>query len=276
MASIGSASATYDYMANVSPRETMPVPVPKVRVLDLEQASRIALDVANTLKTDFAANLGKELKTPLDTIAGLTRCLGSHDQRRLSDTEIVDYARLIEDCARRLASFLAGVVDLATLEGAASPLKSRKLRLDGLLMSVIAAREDAAAEAGVRLVSEVAGELPIVRGDAAKLRQAIGHVLDHAIADSPADAGVSVAVSASARDGVALKIKHSGNGLTADELALVRKPLGHLDSSRTHWRDSALLNLRVAKAVIELHGGRLAIASVEGQWTEVRVVLPSA
>lgn len=245
-------------------------------LVSTDQAARIALEVANQLKAEFAANLGHEIKAPLDTIAGLTRCLSTHGRRKLADADIVDCARLIEDSARHVAAFLAGILDLANLECGRCPLNLRDLRLDGILTAAVSAQEDTAREAGVRIVSFVPYELPIVRGDAAKLYQAFGHVIASAIAASTPGGTVTVDASATSDSGIAVFVRDSGAGMSEEEMALALRPLGHLDSSRTQLRDGARLKIRIAKALIELHGGCVTMANAAGWGTEVVIVLPPA
>jgi two-component system cell cycle sensor histidine kinase PleC len=59
-----------------------------------------------------------------------------------------------------------------------------------------------------------------------------------------------------------------------DEIRVALTPFGQVDSSRTRWREGTGLGLPIAKALVELHGGRLEINSVKSKGTEVTVLLP--
>ena len=64
-------------------------------------------------------------------------------------------------------------------------------------------------------------------------------------------------------------------GMTDDELAVALKLFGQVDGSKTRSYEGTGLGLPIAKALIELHGGRLEIRTAKGQGTVVAVQLPS-
>jgi len=51
-------------------------------------------------------------------------------------------------------------------------------------------------------------------------------------------------------------------------------PFGQVDGTRSRWREGAGLGLPIARALVELHGGRLEIRSEKSKGTEVAVILP--
>jgi len=61
-----------------------------------------------------------------------------------------------------------------------------------------------------------------------------------------------------------------------EEIRVALTPFGQVDGSRSRWREGTGLGLPIAKALVDLHGGDLAIRSRRHQGTEVTVVLPSA
>lgn len=255
------------------PRRSPP-PLPEERAVAVDHAARIALEVAGRLRTDFALNLGQELKRPLDAISGLSRFIGSHGREPLASADIVDYAKLIDGATQHILSFLSGILDLARLESGDCALDASDVRVDSVLLAALAALEPAAREAGVALSWSAPPGLPVVRGDGAKLYEVFVRLAGYAIAASERGGEVSAEASATFGDGVVVVIRDGGARATEEEIAFALRPLGFLDSSRTRWRDGGRMGLRIAKAYVELHGGRLSIANAEGRGTEVAVTLP--
>jgi two-component system cell cycle sensor histidine kinase PleC len=63
--------------------------------------------------------------------------------------------------------------------------------------------------------------------------------------------------------------------MSADEIAVALTPFGQVDDGRARWREGAGLGLPIARALVQLHGGRLEIRSTKSLGTEVTVTLPS-
>src|SRR5689334_13060198 len=67
-----------------------------------ENTARLEAQLANKVKSEFIASMSHELRTPLNTVIGFAKLLGDHGKRRLSDTDVVEYADLIRDAATHL------------------------------------------------------------------------------------------------------------------------------------------------------------------------------
>ena len=172
----------------------------------------------------------------------------------------------------RLLAFFAATLDLAELEGGRRVLNPVELDVDDLLMSVTkrflaqAKRKgvslDLAAPSGSRLV-----------GDRFSLERMLGNLVDNAIRYTPARGSVSLTAYA-AIDGVVLEVTDTGIGMSAERLASVSQPFAFGDASMTRDRDGAGLGLAIARTIIELSGGHLAIDSRPSLGTTVAISLP--
>jgi len=75
-------------------------------------------------------------------------------------------------------------------------------------------------------------------------------------------------------EGVVLKVRDTGIGMSADEIALALEPFRQVDGSLSRQYEGTGLGLPLAKSMAELHGGVLTVTSQKGQGTEVSVWLP--
>ena len=114
-----------------------------------------------------------------------------------------------------------------------------------------------------------------VKGDPGKLRQVFANLIGNAIKFTAAGGTVFVDAECQSDGATTIFVRDTGVGMDADELEVALAPFGQVDGTRTRWREGTGLGLPIAKALIELHGGRLAINSVKSVGTEVRVELPS-
>jgi two-component system cell cycle sensor histidine kinase PleC len=107
------------------------------------------------------------------------------------------------------------------------------------------------------------------------LRKVFGNLISNAIRFTPPGGTVSVEARAMEQGGAAVCVRDTGLGMSSEEIAVALSPFAQVDASRSRWREGAGLGLPIAKALVQLHGGRLDIRSARSLGTEVTVTLPS-
>ncbi len=240
-----------------------------------EQSARIEAELASKVKSEFIANMSHELRTPLNTVIGFSKLLAEHERRKLPDTEIVEYAQLINDAAAHLLAVINDILDISKIQSGRYTLDAREMNIDEILQSVIASFRAAADEAGVKIHSRMAIDLPPIRGDAVKFRQIFTNLLSNAVKFTRANGSITVEALRGSDGSVTVLVRDTGIGMGDDEILVALTPFGQVDGSRARWREGTGLGLPIAKALVELHGGRLEIRSARGMGTEIAVILPS-
>jgi signal transduction histidine kinase len=134
-----------------------------------------------------------------------------------------------------------------------------------------------AAESGVELTVDMDADLPGVIGDVSLIRQMLNNLVGNAIKFSGRpDGQVRIHGERLANGALALDVTDNGAGLTAEQIPLALAAFGQVhDRAAVDERGSGL-GLPLTRALIELHGGTLAMTSEPGHGTTVRLVFPAS
>jgi len=241
-----------------------------------EHTARVETQLASRIKSEFIANMSHELRTPLNTVIGFAKLLGEHQQRRLEDSEVVEYAGLIRDAATHLLSLINDILDISKIQSGKYALDAREVELAEVLLASMTTFKPMAAGIGIALESRCETNLPPVKGDPGKLRQVFGNLIGNAVKFTPPGGTVTIEARRAPDGGVLVQVRDTGLGMTSEEIAVALTPFAQVDASHARWREGAGLGLPIAKALVQLHGGSLDIRSRKSLGTEVAVRLPPA
>ncbi len=220
----------------------------------------------------FVADAAHELRGPLAAIQSSLEVAASQDrsidEQRETLADVLDAARYLSKLANDLL-LLAEASDTAPPR----PLAPVDLgRVAGQAVNMFAGVSE---ERGISL-ELVTSDVARVNGDAGRLRQVVGNLLDNALRFTPHGGRVVVSVSAVAGDGI-LTVTDTGTGIAADHLDRIFDRFYKADPARSHdaARRSGGLGLAICKSLIEASGGAITISSRLGEGTQVTVRLPA-
>jgi signal transduction histidine kinase len=214
-------------------------------------------------------NLAHDLRTPLARLRGTAELAiqqgGDPAEARSALADCVDETD-------RLLHVIETLLDLSAAEGGA--LKLNKQRVD--LRAIAERSADLYREVAEERKIAVAVELPVpveVDADAVRLGQAVNNLLDNALKYTPE--GGRVTLSASAESGAAvLTVADNGPGVPQAEREAIFRRLYRGDASRS--QRGLGLGLSLVKAIVESHGGTVAVDEAPGGGARFRVFLQCA
>jgi signal transduction histidine kinase len=241
----------------------------------LEHARNDAVK-ANEAKSQFLSNMSHELRTPLNAILGFSEVLHKQMMGPMGAARYVEYARHIHESGAHLLVQVEEMLDLSQAADGRLSISRRRLKPNGLLSAVVDTLASASEKAGVKI--EMRGDpasWPTIDADSAKLQQSLTNIIHNAIKFTLSGGTVTITGE---RAGAMLKIviRDTGIGIPEEELDLVVRPFHRQRPAYDSRYQGVGLGLPFAKTIIELHGGKLAINSVQGSGTTVTIELPIA
>src|SRR5438445_438637 len=193
---------------------------------------------------------------------------------RLRDGTLVQVGKSTEAREDLLARFRAalGIVTLLVVVialGGGLQLTRGPVSLHEVVDRAVDLYRDVAETKGVRL-TVAPGDAVVVSGDRTRLEQVAANLIDNAVKYTAAGGRVDVEV---ARDGgrALLRVRDTGAGIPADELPRIWDRLFRGDTSRAER--GLGLGLSLVKAIVEAHGGSVAVESEPGRGSTFTVAL---
>jgi signal transduction histidine kinase/ActR/RegA family two-component response regulator len=234
-----------------------------------------ALAEANRRKDEFLAVLAHELRNPLAPIRNAAEVMGLQP----GDRATTEWARgLLERQAQQMTRLVDDLLDASRISRGKITLQRTRLDIVCLVRDVTEDRRASVAEAGLSLALELP-QVPLwVDGDATRLAQVVGNLLQNAIKFT--DRGGQLTVKVTAEEGarhVRIAVHDTGIGIEPDLLPLVFETFMQGDRSLERSRGGLGLGLALVKGLAELHGGEVqATSEGVGRGAEFTVRLPLA
>ncbi len=231
----------------------------------------VPIELAFRTQQGFIADASHELRTPLTVLRSSADLLDRH-----RDEPLRDNGELFDDLRDGLARLERLATDLLTL--ARSDLGEQTLAVAPLDLGPFAAdvarRTTPLARAHeLALTCELSTEEVPIEADPDRLHQILLILLDNAIAHTPPGGRITVAVGRLGGEAL-MEVRDTGEGIPPEGLSRIFDRFYRADRSRSRAGGGAGLGLAIAKALVESHGGKIALISTLGEGTTVAVTLP--
>jgi len=230
------------------------------------------LAIANRHKSEFLANMSHELRTPLNAIIGFSEVL---HERMFGDANAkqMEYFQDIHSSGKHLLSLINDILDLSKIEAGRMELELSRFDLTLALENALTLVKERAGRHGIALELDVDRRLNNFVGDERKFKQILLNLLTNAVKFTPE--GGCIDVKAIPVDGaVEISVADTGIGIAPEDQAAVFEEFRQVGADYAHKREGTGLGLTLTKKFIELHGGRIWVASEIGKGSTFIFTLP--
>lgn len=239
----------------------------------LEEANA-RIEKVEQSRNELMSNLSHELRTPINTIMGMSELLKEGSQ----DAQVRMQVQAIQSTGRELLSKISDLLDYAqiTSEDAITTQEEAYL-FTSTISDVVSDFLEPIAAKGIELIIDLDNSVPAeMIGDEPKLRRVMTNILSNAVKFTNSGC---IAIHISARKeqyGVNLKfeVRDTGRGMKQEEINRLFDAFYQGDSSLTRSVGGIGLGLAISFAIIRSMGGFLTVSSELEKGTRIAFTVP--
>ena len=244
---------------------------------DLNEKLQIAVEKAegaNRAKTNFLNNMSHDIRTPMNAILGYNRLM----RKKLTDPQLIDYQRKIEQSGSLLLSIINHVLDMARIESGKSKLDENAEVVGTILDEVYGVFAPEAAKKEIRMKKTIAVEHRSLICDGTKIREIFVNLISNAIKYTPRGGSVEVNVNElpCEREGFAriqTVVTDTGIGMSKEYLPTIYDSFSRERNTTMGKVAGTGLGMAIVKELVTMMGGTIEVKSELGEGTTFTVTL---
>jgi signal transduction histidine kinase len=224
------------------------------------------------IKGRFFANISHELRTPLTLmISPLESILARY--RSSLDPGVINLLETMQSNGLRLLKLINDLLDLVRLESGVMEVRREAVNVERFLDGLASSARQVAQDRRIELIVRVAPTVGIVMLDRDKLEKIVLNLQFNALKFTPAGGRVELRVDREDQE-LVLRVSDTGIGIPAKDLPNMFSRFFQVDSSSRRKYQGVGIGLALVKELTELHGGNVAVNSVEGEGTTFIIRMP--
>jgi signal transduction histidine kinase len=230
------------------------------------------IEAASRHKSEFLANMSHELRTPLNAINGFSEVLLERMFGELNPKQ-EEYLQDILASGRHLLSLINDILDLSKVEAGRMELEPSAFDLPSMLEGCLTLVRERASRHDIALELDVDASLGQIVADERKVRQVVLNLLSNAVKFTLE--GGRIRLQGGREDSsVTISVSDTGIGIAPEEQEAVFEEFRQVGSDQVRKSEGTGLGLALAKKFVELHGGRIRVASEVDKGSTFTITIP--
>jgi len=233
------------------------------------------LKIREEYRKDFLGNVSHELKTPLFTVQGyiLTLLDGAMEDKKL----LKKYLQRANKGVERLIYIIKDLDLITKLEIGDLNLKLEDFDIIELIESVFDLLEMKASKKNIALTFDMEYPEPIwVHADREKIQQVLTNLLVNSLKYGHREGTTEVSVENLIKNKVIVRITDNGEGIAPEHIPRIFERFYRVDKSGSRKEGGSGLGLSIVKHIIEAHGEKIYVESVQEVGSEFSFTLEKA
>lgn len=242
------------------------IAIENARAYELSQKAIEDMKEVDRVKSQFLANMSHELRTPLNSIIGFSRVILKGIDGPINEIQKQDMTA-IYNSGQHLLTLINDILDLSRIEAGKMELAFAEVNVIDLVNSVMSTAVGLVKDKPIKLVTNLAENLPTVRADSTRVRQVLINFLSNAAKfteEGTITVEASLIMSPTNKPEVMISVTDTGPGIAAQDQAKLFLPFSQVDDSPTRKTGGTGLGLSICRSLIDMHNGRIGLL-----WSEV-------
>lgn len=229
-----------------------------------------SLAALETSRRSFVANVSHELKTPMTSIGGFID--GMRDGT-IPPEKHQYYLKIVSDEVKRLTRLITSMLNMSKIEAGELKLKKSEFNITDMIITTLLSFEKPISEKNIDISGLDEMSTLKVNADPDMINQVLYNLIDNAVKFTPNGGEINVKSRQIGND-ISVCIRNYGIGISEADCRMIFERFYKVDKSRSFDVKSVGLGLYIVKNIVELHGGKINVASKLGEYTEFTFRLP--
>lgn len=222
------------------------------------------------LKSDFVSTVSHELRSPLATIRAYIDTLINRVDPGDSETRSM-FLKTIEEEADRLSTLVENMLNIAAIESGKIQLELQHMPIYEIVENVGKLCQVQSQKHSIHL--DLKPDLPKINLDKDRMTQVMYNIVNNAIKYSPDGGDIDIRVYEQA-SAIRVDVQDHGMGMKPENMKNLFQKFYRIESMQTSNIGGTGLGLAITKKLVELHGGKVEVASEYGKGSTFSIILP--
>ena len=231
------------------------------------------LEMAEESKNDFLANVSHEIRTPINTICGMSELV----LREELPEDVTEKIKDIERSGHDLMMVVSDILDFSELQSGKIELEEEAYNIASTINDVINVAMSRKKDKKIELIVDCDANMPSgLLGDEKKLRRVIMNLVDNAIKFTE-EGCVSLEIGYRKETygiNLAVTVKDTGIGMNEQSLEKMFVSFNQADAKRNRHEGGVGLGLAISHALVQKMGGAITVKSKPGKGSAIKFVVP--
>lgn len=232
-----------------------------------------ALQEAERSKDDFLANVSHEIRTPVNTICGMSELVMEEENPQKMKDAMFD----IQVAGKNLLSVVSDVLDFSELQSGKIELEEEVYNITSTINDIINMTMAKKSQKELEFIVDCNAGIPCgLMGDEKRIRRVISNLVNNAIKFTN-EGGVTLSIDYRRESygiNLVVTVSDTGIGMRRENLEKLFTSFNQVDTKRNRQEGGIGLGLAIAKVLVEKMGGVITIQSKLGKGTTARFVIP--
>jgi len=226
--------------------------------------------MAEKARDEFIAQVSHELKAPLNVIKIYNEMLMGEDGKKESFR--LEAVNTIDDAVERLTMLIKNLLSISQIEMGSIVVERQRVKLLDLVQDVFGLVAKTGRGDDLEFHLDLPRKMSHVNVDKDLMSVALNNLLTNAVKYNRPGGKVNVAAEESSKE-ILLRVRDTGIGISVEDQKKIFDKFYRSQDDKVRSREGHGLGLSLAKAIVELHNGRLLVDSTPGEGAEFTIVL---